>query len=184
MDIRDLHRRSLDDLHAHLVRVSPADLALPTPCAGWDLRALLGHLVAENRGFAGAPTWTDAALGADPAATFRATADAVVAAFAEAAALDRKVPVNAFGTFSGAIALRMHFIDNAAHTWDVARALGRPWTPSPDLAEAALTTALAFPLPRGEAEAFAPEIHLPADAPPAHRFLAFTGRDPHWRPAP
>ncbi|GAB2843149.1 TIGR03086 family metal-binding protein [Actinocorallia aurea] len=178
MDIRDLHRRSLDDLHAHLLRVRPADLGLPTPCAGWDLRTLLGHLVAENRGFAGGPTWTDAALDPDHATAFRQTADAVVAAFAAPDALDRKVPVNTFGVFPGAIALRMHFIDNAAHTWDVARTLGRPWTPAPDLAEAALATALAFPLPRGEGEPFAAEIPLPPDAAPEARFLAFTGRDP------
>ncbi|WP_106403704.1 TIGR03086 family metal-binding protein [Actinocorallia populi] len=178
MDIRDLHRRSLDELHAHIATAGPADLALPTPCAGWDLRALLGHLVAENRGFAGAPTWSDGDLGHDPATTFRTTADAVVEAFAAPVPLDERITVGAFGAFSRETALHMHLIDNIAHSWDVARTLGRPWTPAPDLAEAALATALSFPLPRGEGKAFAPEVPLPETSSAAARFLAHTGRDP------
>ncbi|GAA3210998.1 TIGR03086 family metal-binding protein [Actinocorallia longicatena] len=179
MDLNDLHRRSLEDLGAFVFAAKPADLAAPTPCAGWDLRALIGHLVAENRGFAsaigGPGDWTDDRLGDDPAETFAETAREVVGVFTD---LERQWSVREFGTFPGKIAIRMHFIDNVAHSWDVARALDLPWSPEAGLAEAALTTVLAFPLSRGPGEAFAAEVDLPAGASAADRFLAYTGRDP------
>ena len=60
---------------------TPADLDRPTPCAGWDLAALLAHMTAQHRGFAAAAAghggdlalWQPVPLGTDPV---RAYADA------------------------------------------------------------------------------------------------------------
>ena len=52
--MQTLHHRALD-LAAELVAtVRPADLGRPTPCAGWDLGALLAHMTGQNHGFADA----------------------------------------------------------------------------------------------------------------------------------
>ncbi|NUP44407.1 MAG: TIGR03086 family protein, partial [Streptomyces sp.] len=52
--VRDLDARAVR-LSAELVRQSTvADLHRPTPCAGWDLADLLGHMTAQHRGFAAA----------------------------------------------------------------------------------------------------------------------------------
>src|SRR5438034_591317 len=56
--------RDIVDLDARVVRVTvdlvsqagPADLARPTPCAGWTLGDLIGHMTAQHYG------WTAAAL--------------------------------------------------------------------------------------------------------------------------
>jgi uncharacterized protein (TIGR03086 family) len=47
-----------------LTAVTTDDLSRPTPCAGWDLGALLAHMTAQHQGFAAAA----AGYGADPAA--------------------------------------------------------------------------------------------------------------------
>ena len=47
-DIAELHAQALDAT-GHIVRGIPADRwDAATPCAGWDTRALLHHLVAGN----------------------------------------------------------------------------------------------------------------------------------------
>jgi len=37
---------------ALIANLSPDDLARPTPCEGWDVRALINHLIAVNYGYA------------------------------------------------------------------------------------------------------------------------------------
>lgn len=180
MDIRDLDRRAQDALIDTVSRLDVLDA--PTPCPAWDVRALLSHLVAENRGFAGAGTWTDGDLGTDPAKAYEASASLVTSTFAAESFMDAPITVREFGTFPGKIAIRMHFIDTVAHGWDMARALNLPWHPDDDLIEAALATAERFPLTRGPEEAFGPLIELPSGASSADRFLAYVGRDPAWRP--
>ncbi|MFD9959067.1 maleylpyruvate isomerase N-terminal domain-containing protein [Amycolatopsis sp. NPDC058986] len=63
MHTRELDRRSLALLDKLVATMTPADLDLPTPCAGWTLADLLRHQVGENNGFAiaarhgSAPSW-------------------------------------------------------------------------------------------------------------------------------
>ena len=49
-----LHRRALDAVTDLLAGLTPADLDRPSPCAGWDLRQLLAHMIGQNHGFADA----------------------------------------------------------------------------------------------------------------------------------
>ena len=50
---KDSHRNLLDDTH-RLVEQAVRGLELPTPCDGWDVAALLSHMVGQNDGFAAA----------------------------------------------------------------------------------------------------------------------------------
>ena len=198
MDLRALDRRALDLLDDLVTGLRPADLARPTPCTDWDLAELLRHLVSENTAFAHAirhgpaadwtmADWDSGRLGTDPAATYSASAAAVTAAFATDGALERAVTVREFGTFSGEVAIGMHFIDSVAHGWDVAKTLGRPYAPDEDIAAAALGLARRIPAApgsRGPGAAFGPVLDVAADGNAAAfpRALALLGRSPDWHP--
>ena len=47
-DIARLHRRALDETRSVVARTDRAQWANTTPCEGWDVQALLNHLVSGN----------------------------------------------------------------------------------------------------------------------------------------
>ena len=53
-DIRDLDRRALAVTVRIVGAVRGDQLDLPTPCADWTLRQLLGHMIGQHYGFAAA----------------------------------------------------------------------------------------------------------------------------------
>ena len=53
-DLRPLHAAAVRATVDLVARATPADLGKPTPCAGWDLAALLAHMTAQHHGFAAA----------------------------------------------------------------------------------------------------------------------------------
>jgi uncharacterized protein (TIGR03086 family) len=85
----------------------------------------------------------------------------------------------------GEMALSMILLEYQVHGWDLARAVGQPWTP-PD---AALLSSLNFAPGiltadyQGEGKPFAPRVDVPADAPSIDRLVGLCGRDPQWRAA-
>src|ERR1700750_714582 len=56
-DIVDLDARVVRGTVALVTQARPADLARPTPCAGWTLGDLIGHMTTQHDG------WTAAAAG-------------------------------------------------------------------------------------------------------------------------
>ncbi len=98
------------------------------PCAGWDLQALLTHMIGQNDGFATAVTAGDAPQSAytRPAVT----ASDLASEWDDEVLLieinpDSTVPVDA--------AMAMHLLDTVIHTWDVASSLGSPHRPDDEL---------------------------------------------------
>jgi uncharacterized protein (TIGR03086 family) len=182
----------------HTVRLltDVTDLSVPTPCAGWDLRALLTHMTVQHRGFTAAArgrgadpaVWQSPSPSPDPVRGYAASADLVIAAFAEPGVLDRPFALPEIAPdrpFPGRVAVGFHLVDYVVHGWDVARALGRPFTPDPLAAAAALRLARA--VPTGPARltpgaAFAPAREVPAGADPLTETLLLLGRDPAWTP--
>src|ERR1700710_1975190 len=65
-DLPQVHRDALAVASSYVERVGSADLERPTPCAAWDLRLLLGHMVGQHLGFA-----TVARDGAAPSDAYR-----------------------------------------------------------------------------------------------------------------
>jgi uncharacterized protein (TIGR03086 family) len=199
-----LHRRSVDLVRPVVARVTPADLALPTPCAGWDLRALLEHMTGQDHGFAAAVDAAraggeaDAAafaprpLGPSPAATLAAGLDAVVAAFADADGLEEPVLMPEFGvrlpltTVAG-----MHLVDTLVHGWDVATALGAQAEYDarlePEVVAAGLGIAEQVPDDASRdapGAPFARAVPTTDDADAWTRTLCLLGRDPAWVTVP
>ena len=129
--------RTLDDITA--LASGSGDLTVPTPCAGWDLADLFGHMVGQNLGFAAAVADGDAPVAAyesvsvgadDVARTWQDSATRVRDAFGAA---DPEVTVHLaeFGFRpTVAVALGMQLLDAAVHAWDVATALGQTYRPA------------------------------------------------------
>jgi uncharacterized protein (TIGR03086 family) len=185
------HRLALDTATAVIRDVRPEQLDGPTPCAGWDLRALLEHMIGQNHGFADAVervedvpvagfaprSFDDAGV----AGAWEASADRVAAAFA-AAAGERAVLLVEISTelrFPVGTVIDFHLLDTVVHTWDVVTALGRRFRPDDDLAE--LVAAQAARVPAGPAReqpgaAFAPSVAVPSATDPWTRALALLGR--------
>jgi uncharacterized protein (TIGR03086 family) len=186
-ELRVLYADALADCSEFVDRAARTDLRQPTPCRGWDLAALLGHMAGQNAGFAVAVEKGDADRAAyEPppitpptlVTTWTASVDRVRAAFARAdpqaevnlAELDRQVTV--------AQALRMQLLDSAVHAWDVAATLGLAYRPSAKIAALVLDFARDIAArPGGTPGVFAaarPEAGLDpwADA------LRLLGRDP------
>ena len=186
MDIRSLDRRAIAATGAVVAALTDAQLDLPTPCAEWTVSELIGHLVDNNRRLlrqvgAEVPERTG-----DPRADYRASADALVRAFADDAALAVRVPMPVAGRdVSGRTALTVHFSDVLVHGWDLARAVGADHAFDPELAAAAAEIVGRFPdaVWTEDGALFAPQRAVDPAADPSSRLLGLTGRDQGWTPA-
>jgi uncharacterized protein (TIGR03086 family) len=164
-DLVLLHRRALDDMGRLLAATGSADLTRPTPCAEWDLQALIGHLIGQNLGFAAAmatgdaepeayrsrPPSADAAgspAGLERAweASVRALTDAVTSATgASQVGGIRLVEISDSLRFPLAMVLTFQLLDTAVHAWDVAASLGRAYRPDSDVLAVVLSAAAQIP---------------------------------------
>src|SRR5207248_3622229 len=116
----------------------------PTPNEGWDVRTMLNHMIVVNKNFAfmvtgeGTRPAADADhVGSDPARSYRASADTVLAAWRRPGALEGTVTMAA-GESPAHLACGANFVDALQHVWDLARATGRPYPLDPALSETGL----------------------------------------------
>jgi uncharacterized protein (TIGR03086 family) len=178
-----LHR-ALQGTMAVLTRVRPEDLDGPTPCASWDVRALVNHFVGTTRWWAttiagdGGVADADYAAG-DFVAAYAESIRIAVAAFGADGALDRTIRLP-FGEFPGTVLLSLATMEQFTHGWDLARAIGQPTDLDPGLAtgllsQARLAIADAYRGPDGQA-LFGSARQAPAGAGPADHLAAFLGR--------
>lgn len=184
----------LADLADLVGAVTGPDRGAPTPCTGFDVAALLDHVIGWLDTFADgyadpggrAPRSDVAGLHAptDPAeaaAAVRAAAARLDAALADGAA-DRPLFLGE-ASMPGELALNMILWEYQVHGWDLATALDRGWHPDP----AGLEASIAFaPMMlsddyQGEGKIFAPRVPVPEVAPALDRLLGLSGRDPHPR---
>jgi uncharacterized protein (TIGR03086 family) len=181
---------SIDDLQDAVANtgrlvdgVSPDQWHAPTPCAEWDLRALVNHMtwVLEMYGAAtsgdGPPHPRDSdVLGDDPAGAFRRAAQAAVAGW-RARGTDGTVRIP-IGELPAQVALGINLTDVYVHGWDVARATGQD-AKLDDRLCAELLAFLPDAVPAGARDrAFGPIVDVPAQALASDRLLAYCGRTP------
>ena len=180
------YRRALLNTGRIVVGVRPEDLPKPTPCKDWDVRLLLNHIIGGNKMFAelarggrveSSGVMDDYTL-PDPGSNYLASADDVLAAWAEPGALERRVHMT-FGDIPGSAAVSIHFLDIVVHGWDLARATGQDTTIEPDIAAEALDISHGLLSPELRATGvFGPEVELSDDHPLHDRLVAFMGRRP------
>ncbi|CCH28554.1 TIGR03086 family metal-binding protein [Actinosynnema sp. NPDC047251] len=186
--ILELHRRSLAAIQPIVAGVRPTDLHRPTPCAGWDLTALLAHMIGQDHGFAAAvlaDVGEEAFAPREPSTSAHEAGLAVVAAAFAAADPDRRVLLAEFEgrRFPLRNVIGFHLIDTLVHGWDVAVAVGGKLDYDDDLVAAALEQAELVPdgpMRTAPGAAFAPVLPIAADSTGWNRTLALLGRDPDW----
>jgi len=170
--------------------IGPEQWTDPTPCAGWDVRTLVNHIVYEQRWsvplFAGATIaevgdeYETDLLGEDPQQAVTDAAAAAVAAVAEPGVLDRTVHLS-FGDTPGEEYLRQLFADHVVHGWDLAVAIGADRRLDPrQVSEVATWFAEREDLYRS-AGVIGPRVQVDAGASEQDRLLGAAGRDPATR---
>jgi uncharacterized protein (TIGR03086 family) len=169
---------------AVLANVGEDQLSSATPCASWDVAALIDHMVGAQNFFAAAVTGeppraggADATQG-DYKAAFDAASAACIAAFDGDGVMETVVKAP-FGDMPAPAFMGLAMTDTFQHAWDLAKATGQSTDLAPVMAEQLLAASQAsiqdaFRGPEGAA--FGPEQPCDDDAPAADRLAAFLGR--------
>jgi uncharacterized protein (TIGR03086 family) len=200
-DTTDSHQQRTDDSASELVdllsrtfaqslrligEVRPGQETDSTPCAQFDVRALVGHMTFAAQRIAQAgrrePLATSPSETAEDASAqaFGRAADEAVAAWSTPGALEGDIELP-FGTFPATVVAQIYVLEQATHAWDLAVALRRRDELEEGLAAAVLPLARGVILPeyRGpEPMPFGPEITVDPGLPPYDRLAAFMGRTP------
>ncbi len=177
-------RRALESTRAVLGKVRRDQLGMPTPCASWDVAALINHFVGSARWAANTVSSGDAAADEDFAEgdfleAYGRSIDMVVTAFGAEEVLAKQFALP-IGDFSGAALLGLAAREQFIHGWDLARSIGHTSDLEPDLAADLLARArVEIPDelrgPDGVAF-FGPVVDAADDACAADRLAAFLGR--------
>jgi uncharacterized protein (TIGR03086 family) len=189
MHVIDLHRRTVDEFAVRLDAIAEGQWHHPTPCADWDVRALVNHVVGEDLWtvpLMGGATIAEVGdrfdgdlLGDDPGMIARAACDAAVPAVASGVVAGRTVHMS-FGDAPADEYAHQLAADHLVHAWDLAAAVGAERRLDPELVDACA----AWFADREELYRRAGVIgerpigDVPDD--PQDRLLVSFGRDPGW----
>ncbi|MFF4111903.1 TIGR03086 family metal-binding protein [Streptomyces sp. NPDC001714] len=163
-------------------------LGAPTPCAEYDVKALVNHLlhvIVEFQALAAKGTAdftrTPDRVGAGPdwRERFAAEAERLVAAWSAPGAEDgltgaMNMPARTVGS--------MALLDLTVHVWDLARATGQPEPAADPAVVAELAGQVAGLAPTARAMGmFGEPVAVAQGASEFERLLAATGREPGWK---
>jgi len=167
--------------------VRDGQLADPTPCTEWDVRALLNHLIlwtsyslekrAHGESVSEELMATDFAAQPDFALRYRAQLDRALGAWADPAAWSRKLDVMGSPTPASDVAA-LNIAEMILHGWDLAVATGQQYTVTEPAATAALEAIGANAELFRQYQGFAEQVPVPDGAPVLDQALALSGRDP------
>jgi uncharacterized protein (TIGR03086 family) len=167
-------------------QVVAGEMALSTPCADWDLAALLAHLATSMADLESALRTGHLDLepddppapdrdGDDPAEVLRDQAANLLFACYAHHRRDRLVLVGGLPLPAGIVA-GTGAVEIAVHGWDVCAARGRGAPIPPALATRML--GLGPLLVTGREGLFGIPVQVPSQASPGDRLVAYLGRDP------
>ena len=173
----------LDSTGALIAGVKPDQWEQSTPCAEWDVRALVEHILGwmqvfdagANGGlFEGDPGAYR--LGDDPAGAFRTSAAGMIEGWRKGGT-DRTVRLT-MGELPAPMVLNMTLMEYMTHGWDLATATGQSMPYSDAEAEQVLERAHATLKPeyRGPDTAMGEPQEAPVGAPAVDQLAAFMGR--------
>ena len=187
MDLEMLYRRSVESWTDRLLTVGPEQWEAATPCADWDVRALVNHVVGED-------LWTEPLmrgetiedvgdrldgdlLGPDPREAALDAAERATRVVAEMLPTKGKVHLS-YGDEDMTEYVAQLAADHLIHGWDLAAATGGDVQLDADLvADVAAWFAEREELYRA-AGAVGPKAEGGGDA--QSELLAASGRDPRW----
>ncbi len=185
MNIVSLHRQACSVFAEQVALVRDDQWNLPTPCAAWDVRALVNHVVGEDRWtaplFEGqtiaevGDRFDGDLLAENPLGACQAAVDEATAAVGEPGAIDRIVHLS-FGDTPAREYVWQLFADHLIHAWDVAHAIGADERLDPELVEACAGWFADREEAYRAAGVVGPRPETPADADPQTLLLAAFGR--------
>ena len=190
-EVVSLYTRAVDAFLAAVDQVPDGAWAAPTPCPDWDVRALVNHVVGEDRWVVPLLEGRTIAevgdaldgdlLGAAPPESATTAGKAASAAFAEPGATERTVHLS-FGDTPAEEYVRQLAADHLIHAWDLAVATGA----DPTMDEAAVRACADWFAGREhlyrQSGAIGPAAEVPPTASEQDRLLAAFGRNPAWTP--
>jgi uncharacterized protein (TIGR03086 family) len=186
LDARELYRRASAEFGARVHRVGDRWTA-PTPCAGWDVRELVRHLVDEERWapplLAGATIaevgdrLAGEPLGDDPVAALDGATQRAVAAVESQDALTRTVHLS-FGDVPGQEYVLQLAADHLVHAWDLGQALGEDSALDAEAVAAVREWFRSVEPVYRRAGVIGPRAAVPEGAGPQEELLAMFGRSP------
>lgn len=185
MDVVELHRRASAEFVRQVAAVRPEQWSNPTPCADWDVRTLVNHVVGEERWtvpLMAGQTIQDVGdsldgdlLGDDPAAAAASAAEDAQRAVAE----PTEVVHLSYGDEQASEYVYQLAADHLIHGWDLAVAIGS----QPDLDPEVVTDIASWFENREEiyrsGGAIGARVNNVESSPQAKLLAAF-GRDPGW----
>jgi uncharacterized protein (TIGR03086 family) len=184
-DVRKLHQRAIESFGARVDAIRDDQWSSPTPCEEWDVRALVNHLVSENRWMppllAGATIgevgdrFEGDLLGDDAKAAWDDSAAEAVAAVHGEGAMERTVHLS-FGDFPGREYTMQVFADLLIHGWDLARAIGADERLDAELVGACASWFRPMEAAYRTGGAIGPRVETPPEADAQTRLLASFGR--------
>jgi uncharacterized protein (TIGR03086 family) len=146
-DLPHVHVGALNTTRQIVAGVGADQWSHPTPCAAWDVRALVNHVVTGNwwaAELAAGRTIDDVGtrldgdvLESDPTGSYDASASAAAAVFLEPGAMQRACAVS-YGPVPGEVYCGHRILDVLIHGWDVAKATGQDTGLPGDLVEACI----------------------------------------------
>jgi uncharacterized protein (TIGR03086 family) len=186
-ELTALHRCALEATGRIVATIRSDQWTSPSPCEGWDVRALANHVVSGNlwaAELAAGKTIDEVGerldgdvLGADPSGAYNESAKAAARAFEAPGALEAPCAVS-YGPVPGSVYIGHRFIDVLIHGWDLAAATGQDATIEPALVAAcAQIVAPQVELLQGSGM-FGETAKVPADADDQTRLLVTLGRRP------
>lgn len=191
MELLEAYRYALGWFGERVGAVRPEQWGASTPCADWDVRTLVNHVVGEDRWtvpmFAGLTVdevgdrFEGDLLGTEPDEVARRAARTAGAAAGEPGALDRTVHLSAGDTPAREYVQQL-LAEHLVHGWDLAMAVGAD--PRQDPAPVRVCAVWFAERIGGYQDGglVHDQVNLPDGASEQDRLLAAFGRDPAWRP--
>jgi uncharacterized protein (TIGR03086 family) len=165
--------------------ISADQWSAPTPCADWNVRELLNHVVAGNwwaAELASGATIDEVGarldgdqLGAAPLDAYERSAEAAATAFEKPGDLESPCAVS-YGPVPGSVYAGHRFIDVLIHGWDLAVATGQDHTLAPALVDACLEVVVPQAEMLRSSGMFGGDVAAPGTADAQARLLAMLGR--------
>jgi uncharacterized protein (TIGR03086 family) len=163
--------------------VSLEDMAKPTPCAEFDVRALLNHMIG------GLAMLTTAAQGekgeipkgdqfdAQPGDTYERRREILLSAMCGPGVLERNWEMP-FGSMAGETMAGIAFMEHLIHGWDIAKATGQDSGMPTNLVEECMAVVSPMDAMLRMPGVCGPPVTVPEGASLQDRLIAFMGRTP------